>query len=64
MLYQRIDKEENKYQHDDFVNIDIISKDDSGIRDIRVHTSPDGYEFEKITSDSTVFFIPIFRWRN
>jgi len=41
------------------IYVDVIAQDANGIRDIRVHTEPNGYDFEKVNN---VFYIPKFTW--
>lgn len=53
----------SKYQHKNSFYIDVIAKDDSGIKDIRTHVQPDAYEFQKVEEAGEVFYIPKFSWR-
>jgi len=54
--------ERAKYKHEESFYVDIISKDVSGIKSIRTHVEPNGYEFEDITENDEVFYIPKFTW--
>jgi len=52
----------SKFKHEESFYVDIISKDDSGIKSVRTHVEPNAYEFEDITEDDIVFYTPKFTW--
>ena len=54
----------SKYKHESSFYVDIIAKNQSGIRDVRTHVEPNKYEFEKIEDTDNVFNIPKFTWGN
>jgi len=56
--------EEARYTHQSSFQADIIGKDVGGIKEIRTHVEPYGYEFEEISDNDTVFVIPKFTWEN
>jgi len=56
--------EDAKYKHEKSFYVDIVAKDASGIKNIRTHVEPNGYEFEKAEDAGKVFYIPRFTWRN
>jgi len=49
------------YQHESRFYVDIIAKDESGIKDVRTHVEPNQYEFEDVDNS---FIIPKFTWDN
>ena len=49
------------YQHQAPFYVDVISKDDAGIREVRTHVEPSAYEFEAVEQS---FNIPKFTWTN
>jgi hypothetical protein len=54
--------EDAKYQHEKSFYVDVIGKDLSGIKEIRTHVTPDGYEFINANTAGQVFQIPKFTW--
>ena len=56
-------KDETYYQHKNSFYVDVIAKDDSGIKEVRTHVTPDAYDFTDASEVETVFFIPKFTWR-
>jgi len=52
------------YKHQSKFYVDVIGKDDGGIRDTRVHIEPDKYTFENITDADKVYLTPKFDWDN
>ena len=56
-------KDETYYQHKNSFYVDVIAKDDNGIKEVRTHVAPDAYDFTDASEVETVFFIPKFTWR-
>ena len=52
----------SKYQHEKSFYVDVIGKDLSGIKEIRTHTEPNGYDFVSANAAGTVFQMPKFTW--
>jgi hypothetical protein len=55
---------QSKYKHEKSFYVDIIAKDDNGIRDFRTHVEPNKYDFKKAEDAEEIFVIPKFTWRN
>lgn len=55
---------EAEITHKSSFYVDVIGKDISGIKDIRTHVEPYGYNFETINDEDNVFRIPKFTWEN
>ena len=55
------EEDETKYKHEASFHVDIVAKDDSGIKEVRTHVEPDKYQFEELEN---VFFIPRFSWES
>ena len=54
--------ERAKYEHRSSFYVDVIAKDNSGIKEVRTHTEPNAYEFEKAEDADEIFNIPKFTW--
>jgi len=53
--------ENSYYEHRSDLYVDVISKDDSGIKKVRTHTEPNAYQFDDVNGNE-VFYIPKLTW--
>ena len=53
--------EEARYKHQSTFYVDVITKDNSGVKKVRTHVEPNKYEFEE---PDNVFIVPRFSWDN
>ena len=53
--------EESYYEHRSDLYVDVVSKDDSGIKKVRTHTEPNAYQFDDVDGNE-IFYIPKLTW--